>query len=71
MRVDGKIKTKVKSIKDNGKRVLPMSKASRPSKDGSNAIGTGFTSLLVNPIVTCNCAVSSFSFYSFPIRANL
>jgi hypothetical protein len=66
-----KNKDKVKSRKAVGKRVLPVSKASRPSKDGSNAIGTGFTSLLVNPEVTCYCAVSSFGFYSFPIRANL
>lgn len=58
-------------LKDNHNGVIPVSKASRPGEDWSNAIGTGFASLLVNSVVTCNCAMSSFSFYGFPIRANL
>ena len=50
---------------------IPVCKSSRPSKYWSNAICTGFTSLLMNTVMACNCSMCCFSFNSFPIRAHL
>ena len=50
---------------------IPVSKPPRPSKYWSNAVGAGFTTLLVNSEVASYCSMSSFSFDSLAIRAYL
>jgi len=46
-------------------------KTSRPGKNRCYAVGAGFTSFLVNPIMAGNRAMGCFSFDCLSIRAHL